>query len=193
MANASKVRFGLKNVHYAMLTEETPGVPTYGTPKPIPGAVSLGFEPQGDTTIFRADNTNYWVNTSNNGYQGDLQVAKYPDEFMEDVYGVTVSTNDKVATENANVQAKPFALLFEQDGDGDGTMFVAYNCSATRPTQEFTTTEDTIEPTTQTSTITMSPLADGRSVSWTTDTTPDSVKDNWYDEVWLADTTGVGG
>ena len=189
MATANKVKFGLKNVHYAMLTEETPGVPTYGTPKPIPGAVSLGMEPQGDTTIFRADNTNYWVNTSNNGYQGDLEMALFPDEFLEDVFGVAVSEKDKIATENANVQAKPFALLFQEDGDASKTLYAAYNCSATRPSRTPTTTEDTVEPTTQTSTITMSPLADGRTISWTTENTPPSVLEGWFGSVWTQDTT----
>ena len=40
-ARKNKVRFNLKNVHYAPLTGFTEGVPTYDTPIAIPGAVSL--------------------------------------------------------------------------------------------------------------------------------------------------------
>ena len=189
---ADKVKFGIKNVHYAIKSADTP---TYETPVPIPGAVSLSLEAQGDSTPVYADDTQNLVTVANNGYSGDLEVALFPDEFWEDVFGVTMSTNDKVATENATLQPKQFALLFEEEGDTTGTKFVMYNCVATRPTRSFATTTDTVEPQTQTSTITASPLADGRTMSWTTATTPEEVMTNWYDEVWLADTTsgGVGG
>ena len=108
---ADKVKFGIKNVHYAIKSADTP---TYETPVPIPGAVSLSLEAQGDSTPFYADDTQYFVTVANNGYSGDLEVALFPDEFWKDVFGVTMSTNDKVATENATLQPKQFALLFEE-------------------------------------------------------------------------------
>ena len=46
----NKVKYGLKNVHAAILTETTTdGVTSYsyGTPKPVPGAVSISLEAQG--------------------------------------------------------------------------------------------------------------------------------------------------
>lgn len=57
---ANKVKFGLKNVHYAMLTEEGEEV-TYGTPVRIPGAVNLSMDAQGDTSTFYADDMAYYV------------------------------------------------------------------------------------------------------------------------------------
>ena len=54
------------------------------------------------------------------------------------------------------------------------------------------TTTETIEPQTQTSTITASPLSDRRTMSYTTEDTPAQVLSAWYDEVWLADTTQGG-
>ena len=40
MANENKVNFGLRNVHYALITY-TNGVPSWGTPKPWKGGVNV--------------------------------------------------------------------------------------------------------------------------------------------------------
>lgn len=56
---ANKVKFGLKNVHYAMLTEADGGEVTYGTPVAILGAVNLSMDAQGDTSTFYADDMAY--------------------------------------------------------------------------------------------------------------------------------------
>ena len=49
MAN-NKVKFNLWNVHYAPLIENTIDKVKYGTPIPIPGAVSLSLDPTGENT-----------------------------------------------------------------------------------------------------------------------------------------------
>ena len=119
MAGKDKVKFGIKNVHYALLTDET--TPTFETPVAIPGAVSLSLEANGDSSSFHADDMQYFVTIVNNGYTGDLEVALFHSQFLEDIFGYTISEKDKVATENANIQPKPFALLFEEEGDVNGT------------------------------------------------------------------------
>lgn len=188
---ADKVKFGIKNVHYAVLSDET--TPTYETPVAIPGAVSFSLEANGDTSPFYADNMQYFVTVANNGYTGDLEVALFPEQFLTDVFGYTFSTQDKVLTENATVQPKSFALLFEEAGDTSGTKFVLYNCTCTRPSRSLATTTETTEPQTQTVSVTASPLADGRTMAYTSDTTPENVLIGWYNDVWLKDTTGGGG
>lgn len=189
---ADKVKYGIKNAHYAVKTDTEGNTPAYAAPVPIPGSVSLTLEASGDTTPFFADNRQYFVTVKNNGYTGDFETALFPDKFLQDIFGYEISTTDKVMTENANSQPKEFALLFEEEGDMTGTKYVLYNCTCTRPSRNLATTTETTEPQTQTTSITASPLADGRTMSYTTGDTPTDVLESWYAQVWLADITAGG-
>lgn len=149
----NKVKYGLKNVHYAVATIAADGSATYGTVKPWPGAVNLSLDAQGGTTKFRADNINYWIGQSNNGYEGDLETALIPEDFKVDVLGEVVDGNG-VALENVDAKTVSFALMFQFEGDQKATRHVLYNCSATRPSVTGATTDEEIEPQTETVTIT---------------------------------------
>lgn len=150
---ANKVKYGLKNVYYAVATVDANNEATYGTPKAIKGAVNLSLDAEGDTTKFRADNIDYWIGQSNNGYSGDLEVALIPDDFRVDVLGDIVDPNG-IYVENAEAPTVYFALLFQFEGDEKATRHVLYKCSATRPSVTGATTEETIEPQTETLSIT---------------------------------------
>ena len=152
---SNKVKFGLSNVHIAKIIE-TDGAMTYGTPIAMPGAVSLTAEPEGETTPFYADNIQYYVAVSNNGYTGDLEIAMTPQEFLTTILGQTVDTNGAVFESSDDVNAR-FALMGEIEGDAKKRRFVYYDCTATRPSAEMNTIEDTKEPQTDTISITMTP------------------------------------
>ena len=156
----AKVKYGLKNVYYAKITEGANGAVTYGTPVAWPGAVSMSLDAEGELTPFRADNMNYWVASSNNGYSGELETALIPPAFRKDILGEVEDTNG-VLVEYANAKPASFALLFQVENDVDATRFCYYNCAATRPSSEANTTEETIEPQTDTISFTASPRADG--------------------------------
>lgn len=91
-------------------------------------------------------------------------------------------TTKKIYTENANVQPKEFALLFEFDGDTSATRYVFYNCKMTRPSVEGETTTDSIEVKTVTANITASPRADGKVKASCEDTTSTAYT-GWYTSV----------
>lgn len=183
-SKANKVKFGLKNVHYAPLTAGEDGGLTYGTPVPWPGAVSLSLPPQGETNKFYADDVAYYVAVANDGYQGDYECALVPEGFSTDIMGETLDETDQVLVENAMVESKAFALLFEFQGDQRAIRHVLYNCTAARANVAGQTTTNAKTPTTSSLTLTAAPLADGRVKAKTTANTPDEVYNQWYTKVW---------
>ncbi len=185
-----KVQFNLKNVHYAVL-DESQETPTWGTPVPVPGTVTLTLDPAGDTSPFYADGITYYQSIANNGYEGDLEMAKFPDSMLKDVWGMTEDETSKVLVESADVEPKPFALLYQIDGDVGNEFYLLYRCFGTRPGIGSTTNTETKEPQTQTSTISAVPLIapaeSGLNMlikARTTAETTESIKTGWFKSVW---------
>ena len=108
----------------------------------------------------------------------------FPEQMMLDIWGMTKSKNGLIV-ENANVQPASFALLFEVDGDTTGRKYVLYNCSATRPGINANTKSETTDPDTQTSIITVSPMADGTIKAHTADDATPATLNGWYTSVTL--------
>ena len=184
---SNKVKFGLKNVYYSVVTEQvTSGVIsyTYATPVHIPGAVNLSLDIEGDTNTFYADNTAYYTSIANNGYSGSLEMALIPDSFRTDVLGETLAAGNKVLAEYSTQSPKAFALAFQVEGDDAKTCYWFYNVTASRPNLEQSTTEDTIEPTTETFDIKVAPrIKDGLVRVKSTDTTASGTITAWFNAV----------
>lgn len=146
---ANKIKFGLSNVYYAIATIADNGTATYETPVPIPGAVNISLDPEGESSPFYADNIVYFVSTANTGYSGSLEIAKVPDSFRTDVLG-DIKDGKDVFFEDADAPTVHFALLFQFEGDQNATKHVMYNCTATRASVTSETKSETIEPGTET-------------------------------------------
>lgn len=181
----NKVKYNLKNVHAAKLKKSSEGIFSYENPKAIPGAVSISLEAEGESSPFYADGIVYFRSTANNGYSGDLEIALIPEWFRTEILKEELDKNG-VLVEKANVsETEKFALLFEFDGDINAIRHVLYNCSASRPSIESETKEDTIEPGTETLSLTADPREDGLVKSRTGDTTSADTYANWYKNVYI--------
>lgn len=185
---ANKVKFGFKNCYYATITESDGDI-TYGTPVQLKGAVSMSLTPSGDTTEFYADDSLYFSDVNNNGYEGTLELALVPDDFKIACLGVTKDENDVLVEDSTTVNA-PFALLCEFTGDDKERKFVFYNCMASRPDLAGTTKGESIEVQTETLNLTIRPTADGVVKAETSETTPTATLEGWYSAVYTAEDEG---
>jgi phi13 family phage major tail protein len=185
MSDKNKVKFGLRNVHYAPITEAN-GVVSYGTPVYIPGAVNLTLSAAGENVQFAAeDQAAYYEENTNNGYEGSLEMALIPDTFKVDILGSKIDANGAII-ENAAAKVKRFALMFEFDGDINKTRHVCYNVLATRPDVASSTTTNTKEPVTETMNITARPAIDTGDVKAKL-TQGQPGYDDFFSAVYLAD------
>ena len=182
---ANKVKFGLKNVHYALATyNDSTGEYTYGTPKLIAGAVNLSLQGVGSESPFYADNLVYFKAFANQGYSGDLEMALVPDSFKIDCLGEH-KTTEGIQAEYADAKAKEFALLFEFTGDSRDRRSCLYNCICSRPDVASSTKTDTIAPITETLTITASPRFGDELVKASIENTEATatIFDEWFEAV----------
>ncbi|WP_042352257.1 major tail protein [Bacillus massiliigorillae] len=182
----NKVEFGLSKVHYAPYTI-TNGKVTFETPIPIPGAVSMTSEPKGELTEFYADNILYYVASSNQGYESTLNIATITEQFAIDALGEELDEADKVLNELADAQGKPFALLWQFEGDVKATRHVLFNCKANRPNISGNTKETGTEVSPNELKLVSSPIEiDGKMMvkTKTTAATSPSIYDAWYTKVY---------
>ena len=184
----NKVKYNLKNVHAAKLTEtvvDNETTFTYGTPKPIPGAVSISLDAEGESNPFYADGIVYFRSVTNNGYSGDLEMALIPEWFRTEILQEEMDGKGVLVEKSTNLESVKFALLFEFDGDVNCIRHVLYNCTSSRPSIESETKEDAIEPGTEKLSITADPRADGLVKARTGDTTDAATYAGWYSAVYL--------
>lgn len=184
----NKVRFGLKNVYYAVLTESATNA--WATPVHVAGAVSLTLDDASSSNPFYADNITYYRTFANNGYTGSLEMALIPEAMLADIWGIEEDSTSKVIYEKTGIQPKPFALLFEVDGDQDSELNVLYRVLPTsKPNAGSSTIEDSPSPITQTFNIEALPLVTGAESQLglikarTAEDTPAATRTAWFTSV----------
>ena len=185
----NKVKFGLNKVHYAKITAwSDEGVPTFATPVRLPGAVSLSIDANGENENFFADNGVYYVINNNAGYEGDLEVALITTDFATAILGEQLDSKG-VLVERNDAETSQFALLFEFNGDKNHIRHVLYCCSASRPSTESSTTEESTEVKTETLSLKATALPSDLVKGNTCESTDQTTYDNWYGAVYIPTAT----
>lgn len=184
---ANKVKYNIRKCYFAPVTFNG-DTPTYETPIALPGAVSISMEPNGEPENFYADGIAYYVINNNQGYEGELELALIPEAFRTKCLSETPDSNG-VLIEDIGQQLKPFALLFEFEGDQKAIRHVLYNCTAGRPTMEGATAEDSKEVQPETLAIKATPLPSGIVKGKTGDVTGNSTYNGWYSAVYVPSMT----
>lgn len=184
----NKIKYGISKCYMAVCTLDENNAPTYQTPFHVPGCRAISLSSQGEQSIFYADDIAYYVGNGNSGYQGDLTLARIPDEVREKILGEYLDGNG-VLVEDQNAQAVHFALMFQFKGDQRNTLHVFYNCTAARGEVASSTKEDTVEPQEETLTITATSVYNATldkdivKASSGTDVT-DAAVSGWYSAVY---------
>lgn len=180
----NKIKYGLTNVHYAVVSEGADGTITYGTPKRIYGAVSLSGKANIDKEDIAADDISDYVTMyDNKGYDGEIELLDADDNFRIDVLGETKDANG-VVIENKDAVPKKIALLYEMSGDNKKTRFVLYSCSVTKPDIDASTKGDKVEPKSDKISFTASPARDTGNIKAKVNEGETSYS-NWYKAVYL--------
>lgn len=181
-----KIKYGIKNVHYAILTVGTGGTISYGTPVALPGAVSISLQPAGDSIDEYADDVLWFHDTANNGYTGTLEVEAIPVDFLTSVLGMTKDSTTGKLTESSTDVHKEFALQFEFTYGGDasvsGKRATLYRCIASRPDVAGQTKGASIEANHDVINITAMPRLDDNSVKATAEST-DTAYSSWFSAI----------
>lgn len=152
----AKVKFGIEDIHLHPLTDVD--AMTYAAPIALPGGVSITLNvSEEDPSPFYADDGVYYLPAGqSSGYDGDLEVALFPDEvklalmaYVKDAAGVMVEVADAIA--------KPFGMTFSIPTDEKARKLVYYRCQFGRPGLTAKTTEGTKTPQTETAKVNVMP------------------------------------
>ena len=145
---ANKVEFGISNLHIGTYTVGTGGTVTLGTPYHQAGAVSFSPEENSEQNTFYADNIAYWSGYSGGTIEGDLEVAMFDDAFKTQFLGYQTLTDGGLAQVKGATKPNVY-IAFEVQGDAEKRRVIFYNGSLGAITREYATTEDSVEPQTE--------------------------------------------
>lgn len=178
----NKLKFKLKRCYYAPATiNEDTGVVSYEKPVRIPLSVTVTLNPKGELIKIYADAQEHIIGRDNAGYDGEAEMYRIPEDFEVKCLGAVKNSDGTIGEATAS-ESKPFALLFEFEGDAKGIRHCMYLCYANKPTIEGTNSESKT-PTSEKISIAARPREDGWIKTKTGDSTDKAVYDNWYNAV----------
>ena len=175
------ITFGLENVHWGKVTKSSTGTITYTKPEKMAGAVDLELNPVSTEIKLKADNIDYYVSESNEGYTGKMTFYNVTESFSEYVNGL--ENKGDLTVEKSTSQSNPIALLFQMEGDKHATRFCLPQVVVKRP-KFGTKTKNGADVNTVELEFTASPRSTDKAIRYKTNlNTSDEVYNKFFDEV----------
>lgn len=185
------VEFGLENLHFAEFEKEKN---TYKAPEKVAGAVSLKIKSKVSEIKLHADNGVYFSLINNNGYDGDLEIYNFDDEFKIKYLGYKKDGNG-ILVEPAIILQKTFALLFKTIGDKQDRVTILYKVTLGKPDFEVKTIEDKVDVEVMKIPVNISPIefegyTNGKVIQSSTIDVKRKAK--WFEKVYTPSTLATG-
>lgn len=140
---SEKVRFGLCNCYYALLTIGTDGTPSWAAPVAIPNAKDITYDRNVSETPVYADNKLIYVVKSETGASATLNVTLLTDEVKQALLGhKTDSKGHNIEVINGHTIY--FALIYQIEGDTKARRSVILKCSAKLGSESSSTKSDNV-------------------------------------------------
>ena len=179
---------GLKDLHYAVITEENENETVYGEIKPLGPAMALNLAPSINRGNLRADDKVLFSDAAKGPIAVTLNTAYLEKEVEADILGKTVHANGLIS-DNANDNPPYIAIGgMAENARGGYDYFWIYRVQLTPAEENRETKQET--PSYQTPNLSgeaLPRLHDGEEKvkAWSEDTTitDKSIFDEWFDKV----------
>ena len=116
----------------------------FDTPANIKGTSKIKLSGKGDSKIIYADNGTFYVISSNTGYEGELEIYNFDDDFKIKYLGFKRDGNG-ILLEPSILKPVSLAMAFKILGDVKDRVSVLYNCIFEKPDIELKTVEEKID------------------------------------------------
>lgn len=150
----NKVEFGISNLHIGTYSVATDGTVTLGSAYHQPGAVSFSPEANDENNTFYADDIAYWSDYDFTKIEGDLEVAKFSDEFKTQFLNYVAKTDGGIALVKGKTKPNVY-IGFEVKGDVEKRRIIMYNVSLGSIKRSYNTIEENKEVATETIAVTV--------------------------------------
>lgn len=179
---------GLKNLHYAVLTQDTAEDVIFGTPVRIESAVSLEIQDNTEQVTFYSDDKVEQVINAYSGKEVKLELGYLPTALEAIITGNSYNETTGIFSQNTSAVAPEIALLFEAPkSNGSSRYAVLYKGVFAIDGENYATQEDKIEAQTITLNGVFMPLKYNGKVSAKLDTdsgaSDTTAKTKWFKEV----------
>lgn len=177
----NKVEFGISQLHFAPWIEDDQGNVTIGTPYHQKGAISYTPEQNSNKSSLDADNIEYWAEYTDGSVDGDLNVARFDDEFKTTYLGYKRSKDGGIGKVKG-AKSQKACVMFQIEGDEEARRVIFYNCTLGAIKRGYNTIkQDGKEVDTESMTISCS--GDNTSGFWTNSFYPG---DDGYDDLFTS-------